>query len=158
MPEETKPFLTVAEALRSVERSAARSKRAPEKRMAEIAARVPGEGYEPSIVSFDVLGFRNVVETRHAHDIHNCESSPHRSRNSDPAATRMPGCSAAHLPTRCPTQSCVYDQGVALAAAFLVKYPEGPQLVTKEPIAANSTSAQNVPTMMKFPPILPLSS
>jgi hypothetical protein len=39
-------------------------------RHAEIAARVPGEGYEPCIVSFiDVLGFRNLLKTRHAHDI-----------------------------------------------------------------------------------------
>ncbi|RWI36099.1 hypothetical protein [Mesorhizobium sp.] len=70
MPGKTKQFSTVAEALRSVERSAARKKRAREKRAAEIAARVPGEGYEPCIVSFiDVLGFRNLLETRHAHDI-----------------------------------------------------------------------------------------
>ena len=63
-------FETVAEALRSVEQSAARRKRAREKHAPEIAARVPGEGYEPCIVSFiDVLGFRNLLGTRHAHDI-----------------------------------------------------------------------------------------
>ncbi|MBO9621670.1 MAG: hypothetical protein J7500_03060 [Sphingomonas sp.] len=61
---------TVAEVVKSVERSAARRKRAREKLAAEIAARVPGEGYEPCIVSFiDVLGFRDLLATRHAHDI-----------------------------------------------------------------------------------------
>lgn len=70
MPKKAKGFGTVAEALRSVERSAARKRRAREKHAAEIAARVPGEGYEPCIVSFiDVLGFRNLLETHHAHDI-----------------------------------------------------------------------------------------
>lgn len=65
-----KRYETVAEALRAVERSTARKKRAREKHAAEIAARMPGEGYEPCIVSFiDVLGFRNLLETRHAHDI-----------------------------------------------------------------------------------------
>ncbi|WP_027056359.1 hypothetical protein [Mesorhizobium erdmanii] len=70
MPKKAKGFETVAEALRSVERSIARKKRARERQAAEVAARVPGEGYEPCIVSFiDVLGFRNLLETRHAHDI-----------------------------------------------------------------------------------------
>lgn len=70
MPRKEKKFGTVAEALRSVEQSAARRMRAREKHAAEIAARVPGEGYEPCIVSFiDVLGFRNLLETRHAYDI-----------------------------------------------------------------------------------------
>lgn len=70
MPRKAKGFETVADALRSVELSSARRKRAREKHAAEIAARVPGEGYEPCIVSFiDVLGFRNLLETRHAHDI-----------------------------------------------------------------------------------------
>lgn len=65
-----KNFTTVAEALRSVERSSARKERAREKREAELAARIPGGGYEPCIVSFiDVLGFRNLLETRHADDI-----------------------------------------------------------------------------------------
>ena len=63
-------FNTVAGALRSVERAAARKKKAREQLAAEIAARVPGEGYEPCIVSFiDVLGFRDLLATRHAHDI-----------------------------------------------------------------------------------------
>lgn len=70
MARKAKGFETVAEALQAAERSIARKKRAREKYEAEIAARVPGEGYEPSIVSFiDVLGFRNLLETRHAHDI-----------------------------------------------------------------------------------------
>jgi len=70
VPRKAKGFETVAEALRSVERSTARTKRTREKHAAEIAARVPGEGYEPCIVSFiDVMGFRNLLETRHAHDI-----------------------------------------------------------------------------------------
>jgi len=70
VPKKAKRYETVAEALRSVERSAARRRKAREKHAAEIAARVPGEGYEPCIVSFiDVLGFRNLLETRHAHDI-----------------------------------------------------------------------------------------
>jgi hypothetical protein len=70
VPRKAKGFETVAEALRSVERSTARKGRARERHAAEIAARVPGEGYEPCIVSFiDVLGFRNLLETRHAHDI-----------------------------------------------------------------------------------------
>ncbi|MCT9000453.1 hypothetical protein [Chelativorans intermedius] len=70
MQKKAKGFRTVAEALRSVDRSAARKRRAREKRVAEIAARVPGEGYEPCIVSFiDVLGFQDLLETRHAHDI-----------------------------------------------------------------------------------------
>ncbi len=70
MPRKGKEFGTVTEALRSAQRSAARKKRAREKQAAEIAARVPGEGYEPCIVSFiDVLGFRNLLETRHAKDI-----------------------------------------------------------------------------------------
>jgi hypothetical protein len=56
--------------MQSVERSAARRRKAREKLAAEIAARVPGEGYEPCIVSFiDVLGFRDLLATRHAHDI-----------------------------------------------------------------------------------------
>jgi hypothetical protein len=70
MSKKAKGFETVAEALRSVERSTVRRRRARERHAAEVAARVPGEGYEPCIVSFiDVLGFRNLLETRHAHDI-----------------------------------------------------------------------------------------
>lgn len=70
MPGKTKGFDTVADALRSVQRATARKKRAHERLAAEIAARVPGEGYEPCIVSFiDVLGFRDLLQTRHAHDI-----------------------------------------------------------------------------------------
>jgi len=65
-----KPPRTVAEVVKSVERAAARRKRQREEQAAEIASRVPGEGYEPSIVSFiDVLGFRDLLATRHAHDI-----------------------------------------------------------------------------------------
>lgn len=65
-----KRYATVAEALQAVKRSTAREKRARKKHAAEVAARVPREGYEPCIVSFiDVLGFRNLLETRHAHDI-----------------------------------------------------------------------------------------
>lgn len=65
-----KPARTVAEVLRSVERDAARRKKARATLDAEIAARVPGEGYESCIVSFiDVLGFRDLLVTRHAHDI-----------------------------------------------------------------------------------------
>lgn len=61
---------TVTEVMKSVERSAARRKKARENRAAEIAARVPGEGFEPCIVSFiDVLGFRDLLDTRHAYDI-----------------------------------------------------------------------------------------
>jgi hypothetical protein len=70
MPKKAKQFETVVEALRSVERSTARKRRARERHEAEIAARLPGEGYEPCIVSFiDVLGFRSLLQTRHAHDI-----------------------------------------------------------------------------------------
>jgi hypothetical protein len=65
-----RPARTVAEVMKSVERSAARRRKAREQLAAEIAARVPGEGYEPCIVSFvDVLGFRDLLATRHAHDI-----------------------------------------------------------------------------------------
>jgi hypothetical protein len=70
IPKKTNEIRTVGEAMRSVQTSVARKRRAREKRAAEIAARMPGEGYEPCIVSFiDVLGFRNLLETRHAHDI-----------------------------------------------------------------------------------------
>lgn len=70
MARKAKRHETVADALRAVERSTTRRKRAREKHAAEIAARVPGEGYEPAIVSFiDVLGFRSLLDTRHAHDI-----------------------------------------------------------------------------------------
>lgn len=70
MPGKTKGFRTVTDALRSVERAGVRRKKARERLAAEIAARVPGEGYEPCIVSFiDVLGFRDLLATRHAHDI-----------------------------------------------------------------------------------------
>lgn len=61
---------TVAEIMKSIQRSAARKKKAREKLAAEVAARKPGEGYERCIVSFiDVLGFRDLLATRHAHDI-----------------------------------------------------------------------------------------
>ena len=70
MAKKAKGYDTVAQALRAVERSTACYKRAREKHAAEVAARVPGEGYEPCIVSFiDVLRFRCVLETRPAHDI-----------------------------------------------------------------------------------------
>lgn len=70
MARRTKQYETVAEALQAVALSTARKKRAREKRAVEIAARAPGGGYEPCIVSFiDVLGFRNLLNTRHAHDI-----------------------------------------------------------------------------------------
>lgn len=83
-------FETVAEALRSVERSTVRKRRARERHAAEVAARVPGEGYEPCIVSFiDVLGFRTLLErvmlTTFAMCCCNCGRSPHRSKNSQPA-------------------------------------------------------------------------
>lgn len=56
--------------MRSVQRSTARKKKAREKLAAEVAARKAGEGYEPCIVSFiDVLGFRDLLATRHAYDI-----------------------------------------------------------------------------------------
>lgn len=56
--------------MRSVERNAARKRREREERAAEVAARKPGEGYESCIVSFiDVLGFRDLLATRHADDI-----------------------------------------------------------------------------------------
>ena len=62
--------LDVAGIIKSVKRRSARRRKAQEKLAAEIAARVPGEGYEPSIVSFiDVLGFRDLLAKRHAHDI-----------------------------------------------------------------------------------------
>lgn len=70
MPGGTKGFGTVAEAMRSVDRATARKNKARERLAAEVVARVPGEGYEPCIVSFiDVLGFRDLLATRHAHDI-----------------------------------------------------------------------------------------
>lgn len=70
MPAKAKQFDTVAEALRSVQRAISRKRKKHEKHAAEIAARVPGEGYEPCIVSFiDVLGFRDLLQTRHAHDV-----------------------------------------------------------------------------------------
>lgn len=70
MSKKSKPGRTVADVMKSVERATARRKRAREKLAAEIAARVPGEGYEPCIVSFiDVLGFKDLLATRHAHDI-----------------------------------------------------------------------------------------
>lgn len=60
----------IAEILKSVERSTARRRKAAERLAAEKAARRPREGYEPCIVSFvDVLGFRDLLATRHAHDI-----------------------------------------------------------------------------------------
>lgn len=66
----TKPFKTVAEAIKSAERASKRRQKERERKATEIAARIPGEGYEPSIVSFiDVLGFRDLLATRHAHDI-----------------------------------------------------------------------------------------
>lgn len=70
MAKPPKPARTVAEIVKSLERSAARRRKAAERLAAEKAARVPREGYEPCIVSFiDVLGFRNLLATRHAHDI-----------------------------------------------------------------------------------------
>lgn len=70
MSKKPAPTATLADVLKSVERSAARRNRARAKHVAEAAARVPGEGYEPCIVSFiDVLGFRDLLATRHAHDI-----------------------------------------------------------------------------------------
>ncbi|MBA4800292.1 MAG: hypothetical protein H2040_00360 [Euryhalocaulis sp.] len=70
MPKKSKQTRTVAEAMKQVQRAAADRKRVREKHEAEVAARVPGEGYEPCIVSFiDVLGFRDLLTTRHAHDI-----------------------------------------------------------------------------------------
>lgn len=61
---------TIAEVLKSIERASARRRKQREKQAAVVATRQPGEGYEPSIVSFiDVLGFRNLLATRHAHDI-----------------------------------------------------------------------------------------
>ncbi len=70
MAKPPKSARTVAEVMKSVERSAGRRRKAHEKLAAEIAARVPREGYEPCIVSFiDVLGFRDLLATRHAHDI-----------------------------------------------------------------------------------------
>lgn len=72
MARKAKKYETLAETLRAFERSTARKKRAQKKHASEIAARTPGEGYEPCIVSFIyVLGFRNLLETRHAHDIRN---------------------------------------------------------------------------------------
>ena len=65
MSQKLKRDRTVAEALKSLERSAARQRQARAKRPAEVAARVPGGGYEPCIVSFiDVLGFRDLLATR----------------------------------------------------------------------------------------------
>ena len=70
MAKSPKSARTVAQIMKSVEREVARQKKAREKLTAEIAARVPCEGYEPCIVSFiDVLGFRDLLATRHAHDI-----------------------------------------------------------------------------------------
>ena len=61
---------SVANAVKSVARKFARKRKAAEKRAAEKAARLPRDGYEPCIVSFiDILGFRNLLNTRHAHDI-----------------------------------------------------------------------------------------
>lgn len=70
MSKKPKPAHTVSEVLKSAKRNAARRKRARDQHAAEVAARVPGEGYEPCIVSFiDVLGFRDLLANRHAHDI-----------------------------------------------------------------------------------------
>lgn len=70
MAKPPKPPRTAAEVMSSIERATARRMQQREQHEAEIAARVPGEGYEPSIVSFiDVLGFRDLLATRHAHDI-----------------------------------------------------------------------------------------
>lgn len=70
MSKKPEPARTVAEVLKSVERADNRRRRARAKHEAEVAARVPGEGYEPCIVSFvDVLGFRDLLATRHAYDI-----------------------------------------------------------------------------------------
>ena len=70
MAKKAKSYRNLTEAVQAIERSTARKERARARRAAEIAARVPGGGYEPCIVSFiDVLGFRNLLETRHAHDI-----------------------------------------------------------------------------------------
>lgn len=70
MTDARKPAQTVAEVVESVERRAKDREKARSELAAEIAARSPGEGYEPCIVSFiDVLGFRDLLATRHAHDI-----------------------------------------------------------------------------------------
>ncbi|MDG6079034.1 hypothetical protein E3U23_07495 [Erythrobacter litoralis] len=67
---EKKTPRTAAEIMKSVERNAARKKKDRERRAAEVAARKPGEGYESCIVSFiDILGFRDLLATRHADDI-----------------------------------------------------------------------------------------
>lgn len=65
-----KPSLPLRELLKRTQNLAARREKARAKRTAELAARVPGGGYEPCIVSFiDVLGFRDLLVTRHADDI-----------------------------------------------------------------------------------------
>lgn len=70
MSKKPAPTATLADVLKSVERSTTRRNRARAKHAAEVAARVPGEGYEPCIVSFiDVLGFRDLLATRHAYDV-----------------------------------------------------------------------------------------
>ncbi|MBV5258997.1 hypothetical protein FLX56_11290 [Synechococcus moorigangaii CMS01] len=70
MANKIKPDRTFSEVMSTVKHRVERRKRAQAKRAAEVAARMPCEGYEPCIVSFiDVLGFRDLLANRHAHDI-----------------------------------------------------------------------------------------
>lgn len=70
MAESPKSAQTVAQAMKLLSRKIARQRKRKEKLAAEKSARMPREGYEPCIVSFiDVLGFRDLLDTRHAHDI-----------------------------------------------------------------------------------------
>ncbi len=60
----------IADAMKKSKNKTARQHRKRESSAREIATRTPGGGYEPCIVSFiDVLGFRDLLTTRHAHDI-----------------------------------------------------------------------------------------
>jgi hypothetical protein len=70
MPRKEVANRTADDVLRSINRATDRRMKAKQRLSAQIAARVPREGYEPCIVSFiDVLGFRNLLDTHHAHDI-----------------------------------------------------------------------------------------
>src|SRR5690348_15252907 len=70
MSKKVKAAQKVVDAVKTAQRRSKRREKARERHAAEVAARVPGEGYEACIVSFiDVLGFRALLANRHAHDI-----------------------------------------------------------------------------------------
>ena len=64
------PKTSLSQRLKEAQRKSELDRADRVRKKAEKAARVPGEGFEPGIVSFiDILGFRNLLQSRHAHDI-----------------------------------------------------------------------------------------